>query len=81
MGRDVMKGTLRRKIKNEFCIACSRGHSAGHFVTKNRCVAQFLTELLRNLLFKTCIMKNSKLISKFDIHLHNYKSGDFPWFP
>ena len=46
------------EMKIKFCIACSRGHSAGHFGTKNMYIAQFLTELLRILSFKTCIMKN-----------------------
>ena len=46
------------EIKIEFCTACSRERSTGHFDTKIRCVAQFLTELLRILSFKTCIMKN-----------------------
>ena len=46
------------KIKFELCIACSRGYSAGHFGTKIMYLAQFLTELLRILSFKTCIMKN-----------------------
>ena len=35
------------KIKIEFCIASSRGYSAGHFGTKIMYLAQFLTELLR----------------------------------
>ena len=52
MGRDV------GKIKIEFCIACSRGHSAGPFGTNIIYLAQFMTELLRNLSFKTSIMKN-----------------------
>ena len=42
MCKDVTKGTLRRKMKIEFCISCSRGHSTGHFDTKIRCLAQFL---------------------------------------
>ena len=46
------------KIKIEFCTACSRGYSAGHFGTKIMYLTQFLTELLRILSFKTCIMKN-----------------------
>ena len=46
------------KMKIEFCIACSREYSAGHFGTKIMYLAQFLTELLRILSFKTCIMKN-----------------------
>ena len=46
------------EIKIEFCIACSREHSAGHFDTKISLLVQFLTELLHSLLFKTCIMKN-----------------------
>ena len=46
------------KIKIEFCIACSRGYSAGHFGTKIMYLAQFSTELLRILSSKTCIMKN-----------------------
>ena len=51
-------GPYLEKIKIEVCIASSRGHSAGHFDTKIRCLAQFLTALLRILSFKTCIMKN-----------------------
>ena len=58
MCRDVKKGPDLGKIKIEFCIACSRGHSAGHFGTKIRYLAQFLTELLRIPSSKTCIMKN-----------------------
>ena len=46
------------KIKIEFCIACSRRYSAGHFGTGIMYLAQFLTELLRILSFKACIMKN-----------------------
>ena len=46
------------KVKIEFCIASSRGYSADHFGTKIMYLAQFLTELLRILSFKTCIMKN-----------------------
>ena len=46
------------KIKIEFCISCSKGYSAGHFGAKIMYLAQFLTELLRILSFKTCIMKN-----------------------
>ena len=35
--RDVTKkGPYVGKIKIEFCIACSRGHSADHFDTKLR---------------------------------------------
>ena len=52
------KGPYVGKIKIEFCIACSRGHSAGHFDTKIMYLAQFLTELWRILSFKTYIMKN-----------------------
>ena len=52
------KGPYVGKIKIEFCIACSRGYSAGHFGTKIMYLAQFLTELLRILSFKTCLMKN-----------------------
>ena len=59
MCRDATKGTLCiGKIKIEFCIACSRGYSVGHFGTKIIYLAQFLTELLRILSFKTCLMKN-----------------------
>ena len=39
-------------------MASSSGHFAGHFGTKIMYQAQFLTELLRILSFKTCIMKN-----------------------
>ena len=57
----VTKGTYVGKIKIEFCIACSRGHSAGqpgsHFDTKITCLA-LLTELLGILSFTSCIMKN-----------------------
>ena len=52
------KGPYVGKIKIEFCIACSRGHSAGYFCTKTMYLAQILTELLQILSFKTCIMKN-----------------------
>ena len=58
MSRDATKGTLRRENQIEFYIACSRGYSAGHFGTKIMYLAQFLTELLRMLSFKTCLMKN-----------------------
>ena len=34
MCEDVMKKALHKKTKFRFCIACSRGHSAGHFDTK-----------------------------------------------
>ena len=59
----ICVGTQRKepyvgKIKIEFCIACSRGYSVGHFGTKIMYLAQFLTELLRILSFKTCLMKN-----------------------
>ena len=43
------------KIKIEFCIASCRGYSAGHFGTKIMFLAQFLTELLRILSFKTFV--------------------------
>ena len=49
MCSDVTKGT----IKIEFCIAYSKGHSASHFDTKIRYLAQFFKELLRMLSFKT----------------------------
>ena len=57
------KGPYVGNIKIEFCIACSRGHSACHFGTQIMypCVhvaAQILPELLRIWSFKTCIMKN-----------------------
>ena len=65
------KGPYVEKIKIEFCIVCSRGHSTGHFDPKIRCPAQFLMVLLQILLFKTCIIKKlnllSILISKFYI--------------
>ena len=51
-------GPYVRKIKIQFCITCSRGHSTGHFDAKIRCLEQFLTELLRILTFNTCNMKN-----------------------
>ena len=51
------KGPYVGNIKIEFCIACSRGHSTDHFGTKIMYLAQFLTELLQILSFKTCIMK------------------------
>ena len=51
------KGLHVGKIKIKFCIRCSRGHSVCHFGTHIRFLAKFLTELLRILLFKTCIMK------------------------
>ena len=43
----LRKGPYVGKIKIELCMACSRGHSAGRFDTKIRCLAQFLMELLR----------------------------------
>ena len=52
------KGPYVRKIKIEFCIACSRGYSASHFGSKIMYLAQFLMELLQILYYKTCIMKN-----------------------
>ena len=52
------KGPYVGKIKLEFCLACTKEHSTPHFNTKIRCLAQFLTELLQILSFKTCIMKN-----------------------
>ena len=60
MSHDVTKGDLCRENQIELCIAlaCSRGHSTGHFDAKIRCLAQFLTELLRFFSFKTCIMNN-----------------------
>ena len=58
MGRDATKEPYVGKIKIEFCIAYSRGCSACHFGTKIMYLAQFLTELLRILSFKTCIMRN-----------------------
>ena len=51
------KGPCVGNIKIEFCITCSRGHSTDHFGTKIMYLAQFLTELLQILSFKTCIMK------------------------
>ena len=57
MCRDVTKGTIRKENQIEFCIACSRGHSVGHFGTKIMYLAKFLTELLQILSFKTCNMK------------------------
>ena len=52
------KGPYVRNIKIEFCIACSREHCTVHFGTKIMYLAQFLTELLRILSFKTCIVEN-----------------------
>ena len=46
------------KIKIEFCRACPRGYSSGHFGTKIMYLAQLWTELLRILSIQTCIMKN-----------------------
>ena len=62
------KGPYVGKIKIELCIACCRGYSADHFGTKIMHLAQFLTELLRILSFKTCnvIIKEAfKIIHKF----------------
>ena len=56
----VTKGTLSQKNKNKVCVACSEGHSYVHFRKKGRSLAQFLTELLRILLIKTCIMENKR---------------------
>ena len=52
------KGPYVGNNKIEFCIACSRGHFTSHFGTKIMYLGQFLTELLRILSFKICIMKN-----------------------
>ena len=52
------KGPYAGKIKIEFCIVCSRGHSVGYFGTKTMYLTQILTELLQILSFKTCIVKN-----------------------
>ena len=41
------KGPYVRNTKIELCIACSRGHSTGHFNAKIRCLAQFLTDFSR----------------------------------
>ena len=41
----VTKGPYVGKIKIEFCIGCSREHSAGHFGTKIMDRAQCLAEL------------------------------------
>ena len=43
----VSKGTLRRKNKNKFCIACFGGHSTGNFEANIRSLAQFSAELLQ----------------------------------
>ena len=55
-------------------ISCSRGHSVGHFDTKVRCLAQFLTEVIANSLIKNMHPEKpnllSKLISKFYIQFH-----------
>ena len=58
MTRGVTKETLRMMSKFQFCIACSREHFVGHFDTKLKCLAQILTELLRFLLLKTCMIEN-----------------------
>ena len=42
MCQGVTKGTLRRRNKIEFCIACFKGYSAGCFNTKIKCLTQFL---------------------------------------
>ena len=44
MCRDVTKGTLRREIKIEFCKACSRGHSTGHFDTKLTILSKLISK-------------------------------------
>ena len=56
--RDLRKGPYIGKIKIEFCISCSRGHSACNFGTKIMYLAKFLTELLQIQSIKTCIMEN-----------------------
>ena len=68
----------------EFCIACSKRHSAGHFGTKIRYLAQFLTGLLQILSFKNMHYENLNLlsnfiISKFCMQLH-IKVGVFHGF-
>ena len=56
--KHICVGPYVRKIKIEICISYSRGHSAGHFDTKIRYLAQFFTEFLQTPSFKTCIMKD-----------------------
>ena len=51
------KGPKAGKLKIEFCITSPRGHSACHIDTKMKCLAQFLTALLRIHSFKTWNMK------------------------
>ena len=74
MCRDVTKGTIRRKMGIEFCIECSRGHSAGHFGIKIRYLAQFLHEVNANPVIQNMHYNKvnilSKLISKKYIQSH-----------
>ena len=55
-------------------MACSRGHSAGHFDTKKSISSQHLTELLRILSCKNMHYEKlnlvNKLISTFYIQLY-----------
>ena len=66
MCRDVTKGTLRRENKMEFCIAFSRGHSAGHFDTKIRCLGVSANCVIQNMYYEKLNLL-SKFISTFYI--------------
>ena len=62
-GPDLIPGRRLNMLAPEICMlfllsVWRTRHSTGYFDTENRCLAQFLTELLRILSFKTCIMKN-----------------------
>ena len=61
MCRNLTKGTLGIKIKIEFCIACSRRHSAGYFAAKIYCLAcTIFDEVNANSVVQN--MHNEKLI-------------------
>ena len=81
MCRHVTKGTVRRAagiIKIEFCIACSRGHSTGHFDLKvSRTIFDRLLRTQNMHYKKISLLTN--MISKFDMQFitKKYKSRDF----
>ena len=63
------------KIKVEFCIACSRGHSAGYFGTKIRCLAKLFYGVIANSVVQNMhhgkLNLLSKLMSKSYIQLQS----------
>ena len=71
MCRDATKETLRMENQIEFCIASPRGHSAGHFDTKNYVSSTIFDRIIANSVIQNMQYKKlnllSKLISKFYI--------------